>query len=285
MSSIPFDPHLRFGQCVSGRYQVFNTVRHEKVFSLMKVYDLAEDEPVYLFTFPRAMFRDFPQARAQLEFQADQLRRLSSPFLVNLMAMGEVEGLFFFVEEHPRGESLAQILRERREGNQPFSDREALGLCWLLCRALADVQKSTVHGFLHPQDIYIRPWPDGPIPFYPRIAHIGVRTMLRAVRMPLEGLEKEAACYPSPEFEAYGPLRKQVDVWAPQDNLRVGRHLPNNATSSADVYQGKCHCRYANNVEVPSLQLVRKLLIGPSLRLAIDYLDLMRRVFFEVPCK
>ena len=219
MSSIPFDPHLRFGQCVQGRYQIFGIVRHEKVFSLAKAYDLVEDESVYLFTLPWALFREFPQARAQLEVQADQLRRLSSPFLLNLLAMGEEEGsfgeegLFFFVEEHPRGESLAQILRERREGNQPFSDREALGLCWLLCRALADVQESTVHGFLHPQDVYIEPWPDGPIPFYPRIAHIGVRAMLRAVRMPLEGLEEEAACYPSPEFEAYGPLQKQVDVY------------------------------------------------------------------------
>ena len=133
--------------------------------------------------------------------------------MLNLLAAGEVEDLFFFVEEHPRGESLAQIIRERRERNQPFSDREALGLCWLLCRALEGVQQSTVHGFLHPQDIYIEPWPDGPIPFYPRIAHIGIRAMLRAVRMPLEGLEEEAACYASPEFDAYGPLQKQVDVY------------------------------------------------------------------------
>ena len=213
MSSIPFDPHLRFGQCVLGRYQVFNIVRHEKVFSLMKAYDLVGDETVYLYALPRAMFRNFPQARAQLQFQAEQLRGLASPFLLNLLAAGEVEDLFFFVEEYPRGESLAQIIRERRERNQPFSDREALGLCWLLCRTLEGVQESTVHGFLHPQDIYIEPWPDGPIPFYPRIAHIGIRAMLRAVRMPLEGLEEEAACYASPEFEAYGPLQKQVDVY------------------------------------------------------------------------
>lgn len=213
MSSIPFDPHLRFGQCVLGRYQVFSVVRHEKVFSLTKAYDLVEDEPVYLFTFPRALFRDFPQARAQLKSQAEQLMRLSSPFLLNLLAVGEARDLFFFVEEHPGGESLAQVIRERRERNQPFSDREALGLCWLLCRALEGVQQWTVHGFLHPQDIYLEPWPDGPIPFYPRIAHIGIRTMLRAVRMPLEGLEEEAACYASPEFDAYGPLQKQVDVY------------------------------------------------------------------------
>ncbi len=213
MSSIPFEPHLRFGQCVLGRYQVFNIVRHEKVFSLTKAYDLVEDKPVYLFAFPRAMFRNFPQARAQLQFQAEQLGRLSSPFLVNLLAAGEVEDLFFFVEDRPRGESLARIFRERRNRNQPFSDREALCLCWLLCRALEAVQQSTVHGFLHPLDVYIEPWPDGPIPFYPRIAHISIRAMLRAVRMPLEGLEEEAACYASPEFEAYGPLQRQVDVY------------------------------------------------------------------------
>ena len=74
-------------------------------------------EPVYLFAFPRDLFRNFPQARAQLQFQAEQLRRLSSPFLLNLLAAGEAEDLFFFVEEHPRGESLAQIIpgEERKE--------------------------------------------------------------------------------------------------------------------------------------------------------------------------
>ncbi len=213
MVSIPFEPHLRFGQCLAGRYQVFNSVRHEKVFCLTKAYDLVEDRAVLLFTFPRALFRNFPQARAQLEFQADQLRRISSPFLLNLLFVGEEEDLFFFVEENPRGDSLGRVLRERRRRNQPFSDREALGLCWLLCRTLEDLQQSTVHGFLHPLDIYLEPWPGGPIPFYPRIAHVGVRTMLRAVRFPLEGLEEEAACYASPEFDAYGPLQKQVDVY------------------------------------------------------------------------
>ena len=80
MASNPFEPHLRFGQCVSGRYQVFGSVRYEKVFSLMKAYDLAEDRSVYLFSFPRELFRDFPKALAQLRFQAERMRRLSNPF-------------------------------------------------------------------------------------------------------------------------------------------------------------------------------------------------------------
>lgn len=213
MDPIPFEPHLRFGERLVGRYQVFHCVRHEKVFSLTEAYDLLQERRVLLFTFLRKVFRNFPQARAQLQFQAEQLGRLSSPFLLNLLANGETERLFFCVEEHPRGDSLSRVLRKRRRRNQPFSDREALGLCWLLCRALDSVQQSTVHGFLHPLDIYLEPWPDGPIPFYPRIAHLGIRAMLRAVRMPFQGLEKEAACYSSPEFDAYRPLQRQVDVY------------------------------------------------------------------------
>ena len=73
MDSIPFEPHLRFGQCLSGRYQIFNCVRHEKVFSLMEAYDRVQDRRVFLFTFLRAMFKNFPQAGAQLHFQAEQL--------------------------------------------------------------------------------------------------------------------------------------------------------------------------------------------------------------------
>ena len=141
------------------------------------------------------------------------MRELSCPFLLNILFWGETEDLFFFIEEHPQGESLAEVIRERRRRNRPFSDREALCLCWLLCRTLERVQQWTVHGFLHPLDIYLEPWPDGPIPFYPKVAHIGIRTMLRAVRAPFEGMEEEAACYASPEFAAYGPLQKQVDVY------------------------------------------------------------------------
>jgi hypothetical protein len=132
---------------------------------------------------------------------------------LNILFSGEEEDLFFFVEEHPQGASLADVFRERRRRHQPFSDREALGLCWLLCRALEGVQQFTVHGFLNPLDIYLEPWPDGPIPFYPKVAHISIRTILRAVRLPFEGLEEEAACYASPEFMASGPLQKQVDVY------------------------------------------------------------------------
>jgi serine/threonine protein kinase len=214
LASVPFEPHLRFGQRIGGRYHVFRSVRHERVFSLTRGYDLAEDKPVFLFTFPQAIFRDFPQARAQIQFEAERLQRLSSPFLLNLRAAGETGEHFFFVEEAPRGGSLSEALRTRRRRNQPFSDREALGLTWLLCRVLEVVQESAVHGFLHPLEVYLEPWPDGPIAFYPRIAHVGIRAMLRAVlRIPFEGLQEEAACYASPEFESYGPLQKQVDVY------------------------------------------------------------------------
>ncbi len=213
MVSVPFAPHLRFGQCVSRRYQVFTILRHEKVFSLTRAYDLVEHRWVYLACFPRQLFRDFPQARLQLHFQASQLQQLQSPLLLNLFFSGEEQDLFFFVEEHPRGRALSELFRERRERNQPFSDREALGLCWLLGRAMERIHQVTVHGFLHPLDIYLEPWPEGPIPFYPKVAHVGFRTMLRAVRMPLEGLEEEVACYAAPEFIAYGPLKKQVDVY------------------------------------------------------------------------
>lgn len=213
MVSVPFTPHLRFGHYVSKRYQVFNTLRHEKVFSLIRAYDLVEKGWVCLTCFPRELFRDFPQARAQLHAQATQLKQLRSPLLLNLLFSGEDCGLFFFVEEHPRGRPLSEILRDRRKRNQPFLDREALGLCWLLVRAVEGIQQVTVHGFLHPLDIYLEPWPDGPIPFYPKVAHIGIRTMLRAVRLPLEGLEEEVACYAAPEFISYRPLRKEVDVY------------------------------------------------------------------------
>ncbi len=213
MASISFEPHLRFGQCVSGRYQVFSSVRYEKVFSLMKAYDLAEDRSVYLFTLPQALFRDFSEALAKIRLQAERLRRLSNPFLLNILHVGEEEGLFFCVEDRPRGACLARVLQDRRRRNQPFSDREALGVCWLLCRGLEAAGESTVHGFLNPLEIYLEPWPGGPIAFYPRIAHIGVRAMLRAVRKPFEGLPGEVACYASPEFEAYGPLGQQSDVY------------------------------------------------------------------------
>jgi hypothetical protein len=199
---------------VGGRYQVFNTLRQENVFSLTRAFDPQEDRPVLLVAFPRAIFRDFPQASAQLRFHAEQLGRFSSPFLLNLLGAGETSALFYFVEESPRGQSLSEILRDRRRRNQPFTDREALGIAWLLCRALEGVQDSAVHGFLHPLEIYLDPWPDGPIPFFPRMAHIGIRAMLRAVlRRPFEGLEEEASCYGCPEFVACRPLGRQADIY------------------------------------------------------------------------
>ncbi len=214
MDPVIVDVHPSFGQCVAGRYQVFGTLRQERVFALSKAFDLVEQQAVQVVSLPGILLRGHPRGFAGFREFAARLRSLESPLLVVPLGEAGREGdALFWVEPCPRGKSLAAVLRERRETGHPFPAAEIVGLGLLLCRAVEALGPVTIHGFLHPREVYLEPWPGGPLPFYPRVAHPAVRVLLRAAGLALEGLPESTACYAAPEFMAEGPLERRVDVY------------------------------------------------------------------------
>lgn len=197
----------------AGRYRIFQQPQAEKPFQAVPAVDLFLDLQVFLFFFPHHLKRDCSQGFEPLRTHVEQLRLLHHPLLVNVLYSGEENRTFFFAEEKPEGNSLAAELRIRKIREQAFSLEEALGLCWLLCRAMSYMHRLTLHGFLNPQEIYLEPWPDGPIPYYPKVAHPGIRSAFRRSPLAFSGLHEGTVCFAPPEFSGSDPLHDETDSY------------------------------------------------------------------------
>lgn len=101
--------------------------------------DLADGEPVVI----KAVTADRiqPAVRIRLEHEADVLRKIDSPWLAPLLAVGQREGVFFVVTRYRSGTTLEALLRQRR-----LSVTETLAVARCLLAALAEAHR---HAVLH----------------------------------------------------------------------------------------------------------------------------------------
>jgi len=182
-------------------------------FELRRAADSRQDAEVSLFFFPREPAGPQAPVWEQIRDRCEKLRLNPHPLFLNVLDSGQEDDQFFLVEERPRGETLLSRIRYGRETGNPFSIREALGVCWLICRAVQSMKPFSGHGFLNPQDIFLEPWEDGPLSWYPKIAHAGLRACLRFSSMAFDGLEEEACLYAAPEFVGRGPITEATDFY------------------------------------------------------------------------
>jgi hypothetical protein len=185
----------------------------ERPFQPMRAADSGADAEVALFFFPRELADRQEPIREQLRDQCETLRRNPHPLFLNVLDSGQQDDLFYLVQERPRGETLLSRIRQGRMTRTPFPTGEALGMCWLICRALQSMKPFSGHGFLNPQEIFLEPWEDGPLSCYPKVAHAGLRTCLRFSSMAFEGLEEEARLYAAPEFLGWESITEETDYY------------------------------------------------------------------------
>jgi len=176
--------------------------------------DLSRGREVSLFFFPRGLQARFPESFECLREQVRTLQAIRHPLLVNVLSSGDEGEQFFFAEEKPRGETLLAVMQRKRERREFFTPEVALGLCWLLARSLSLAHRDGPHGFVNPQEIFLEPWPEGPIPFYPRLARAGIRTALRNSPLAFEELRFDMPGYAAPEFTRAGSLGPGTDAYA-----------------------------------------------------------------------
>ncbi len=82
-----------------------------------------------------------PAARMRLEHEAEVLRKIDSPLLVPLLAVGQHGGLFFMVTRYQAGTTLETLLRQRR-----LTVNETLTVARCVLAALAEAHR---HRVLH----------------------------------------------------------------------------------------------------------------------------------------
>ena len=195
------------------RYGILDPSGPEEPLRLVRAADSLEKAEVFLFFFPRDLGPREAVVRREIRERGERLRRNPHPLFLNVLDVQEDAGLLFLVEERPLGETLLSRIRDRRRTGNVFSLQEALGLCGLLCRAVDSMQPFLGHGFLNPQEVFLEPWEGGPLPFYPKVAHTGVRACLRCASAALEGLEEEARLYAAPEFVGREAITGATDCY------------------------------------------------------------------------
>lgn len=201
------------GGILAGRYHLREPVFLTEIYAVFAGYDLQSKGPVRVTIFSKKFRDDHPRAARELLRQAEQNLAHHDPLFRNVLFVGEDLGRTVLVEEPVQGEPLLELLRRRMKAIEPLALREALTLGWLLSRALSRIHRFTVHGLVNPDEIEVRPWVGGPVPWRIRIGWIGLRRVLRTEGLALEGLSTEGACFVPPEFSWSRPLGPEADVY------------------------------------------------------------------------
>lgn len=198
---------------LAGRYHLQEPVATTGIYAVFAGYDLQDKARVRVTIFPKKFRENYARAARALQRQAEENLAHPDPLFRNVLFVGEDLGRTVLVEEPVQGEPLLELLRRRMKAREPLALKDALALGWLLCRALSRIHRFTVHGFLNPEEVDIRPWPGGPVPWRVRVGWIGLRRALRTEGLALEGLSAEGACFVPPEFSWPRPLGPEADVY------------------------------------------------------------------------
>jgi len=198
---------------VAHRYQMLEPWNPERSLQPVRATDSLGNAEVALSFLPGDLGARHEWVRRDILEQGDRLRRNPHPLLLNVLDVVQEGDLLFLVEERPRGGTLLSRIREGRNGGEPLPLAQALGLSWLLCRAAEFVQPFSVNGFFNPQEVFLEPWEGGPLPWYPKVAHPGVRACLRFSSAAFLGLEEEACLYAAPEFVGRQEITEATDFY------------------------------------------------------------------------
>lgn len=213
MNFSPFSAERNRGGVLAGRFHLRERVATTGIYAVFAGYDLRNKELVRVTVFSKKFRQGHARAARDLLRQAEENLSYPDPLFRNLLFVGEDQDRLVLVEEPVQGESLLALLQRRMKASKPLDLKEALAIGGLLCRAVSRIQRFTVHGLVNPEEIDVRPWPEGPLPWRVRVGWIGLRRALRVEGLALEGLSAEGACFVPPEFSSPRPLGREADVY------------------------------------------------------------------------
>jgi len=156
-------------------------------------------------------FNDDPQRVHRFQQEARAVLALNHPNIVTTYEVGDVDGVSFIATEFIEGETLRQVLAERR-----LSEREGLEVITQIADALAAAhQAGVVHRDIKPENIMLRP--DG----YVKVLDFGVAKLSGpASSLPLNpnatspGMLIGTARYMSPEQARGSDVDGRSDLWS-----------------------------------------------------------------------
>ena len=157
--ALPNESVFEAGQVLKGRYEIVETAFSGGMGYVYKARDRHARSPgtsddIVAVKVMRPSVATAKDARRSLKDEAEKVRSLSHPAIVEIRDADEHDGQFFLVMEWLEGESLVELLR-RSPGQRLERD-----LAWMIVRSIAaGLQHAHEHGIVHadinPSNIFV----------------------------------------------------------------------------------------------------------------------------------
>jgi CheY-like chemotaxis protein len=215
---------LRVGQCLAGRYDVFDVAGQGGMGRVFRATDRELGGEVAIKTIRAEALEETPDLRDWLKSEVRLSRRITHPNVVRTYDFGETEGLAFITMEYVDGVSLRSLMASR--GTLASGASIAFGA--QLFRALqAAHEQGVVHRDIKPENVLLSS--EGML----KVMDFGIARLV-------EGLDGSAAdgygtlAYMAPEQLLNEPVDARADLYAAGVVLyeALTGHLPFDAASA-----------------------------------------------------
>jgi serine/threonine-protein kinase len=155
-ASAPPATIFRLGTVLSGIYELRDVLGSGSNGQVFDAQDRALNRRVAI----KAAWPDHPGLAPLLRKEAQALAAIRHPSIVGVHAMGQHEGIEYFVMEHVLGVTLDEHVRRRQSTGEPIALGEALDVLVALSEGLAAIHRGGIaHRDVKPANVLLAPGP------------------------------------------------------------------------------------------------------------------------------
>ena len=195
------------GSVVGGRFEIERAVGDDALGTLLAAKDQKTNRPIAVRVLAPGLIAT-PQAVETLRAEIKTAAATQHKNLVATYGMGNDKGGARFVAtEWVDGQTLAEVIQQRKTSGEPLSLRGAYNVVAHVCRALEAAEKSgTAHGALRPSVVWVTK--AGRV----KVASLGLdRALVKTAGPAVLGASEQA--YLAPEVKAGGEADARSDVF------------------------------------------------------------------------
>lgn len=188
-------PEFELGYRFDGRYENLEVLGSGSLGTAYKVRDIDSGETYVLKVLSTEVVKN-QRIKNRFKKEIKQALELDHKNIAKTMDYGEEEGQVYFVTEFLKGHSLQRVIDYRSEDKRKFSIEEVVGIISEVGTALSYAHRTTVHGNLHPSNIFL--FKDGV-----KVSDFCVsKTLKPAEFSALQIFQKEHYYYLAPEYDS-----------------------------------------------------------------------------------
>ncbi len=140
---------------IAGRYEVVKELGQGGMGVVYLVKDIRLQNRLAALKMIHPQLVENPQARQRFEQEVGTCLDLMHPNIVRVHNLDEWQRLQYFTMEYVEGQSLRQLIKERKAKNPPFTLSETVAVITPLLEALSYAHRHTIHRDIKPENMIV----------------------------------------------------------------------------------------------------------------------------------